>query len=59
MERAQVSREFAMKGDDCTLKLGTTGRREHDVVDVEEVDDVVAASMMNKDVFDLASTKLR
>jgi hypothetical protein len=46
VERAQVlDRELAMKGSDRTLEKGGTGRREHDVIDVEEVDGVLAVSM--------------
>jgi hypothetical protein len=41
------------------LKQGTIGRHEHDVVDKEEVDDVVAVPMNEQDVSDLALTKPR
>jgi hypothetical protein len=47
VERAQVLLcELALKGNDHALKQGTTRRREHDVVDVEEeVDDVIVMPM--------------
>ena len=46
MERAQVlHRELELKDGDRALKEGITGRREHDVVDIEEVDGVVVMPM--------------
>jgi hypothetical protein len=44
MERAKVlHRKLALKGGDRTLKEGDTRHREHDVVDVDEVDGVATA----------------
>lgn len=46
MERTQVlHRELTLKCDDRALEEGGTRHREHDVVDVEEVDGVIAALM--------------
>lgn len=47
MERPQVlHRELPLKSDNCALKKIGAGRREHDVIDVEqEVDGVVVVSM--------------
>ena len=45
MERAQVlHHKLALQGSDRELEENGTGCREHNVVDVEEVEDVAAAS---------------
>jgi hypothetical protein len=46
VERTQVlHRELTMKGNNHVLEKGNTRCRQHDVVDVEEVDSVIVVSM--------------
>jgi hypothetical protein len=46
MEKPQVlHRKLPLEGDDCALEKIGDGCREHDVVDVEEVDDVIATTV--------------
>jgi hypothetical protein len=49
VERAQVLyHELVLKGGDCALKKAIIGRREHDVVNVEEDVDSVVSLPMNE-----------